>query len=606
MLNHLVIFTLGPIQDFIASARRSRDLAYGSWLLSELSRTAACTVASRHNIDALIFPAPVNLAELEPDEPNSAGREAGTEKPGIANKIVAVVPGSADDTARLAQAVEDAVRRRLNALAAEVFDLIGQDKLDSRTTAAAQVADLLEFYWVARPLAADDTNYADMRRYLEALTAARKGTRDFHQLPSRPGFVKSSLDGIRESVIPKHLYPSSNQASASQADARKWQEKAQRLYAIYGAGPAEQLSGVDLLKRRGRVDWHFPSTSHFAALPFLRQLDKQAVKPHLDSFIRELDDRYKVKPDKTSDKRENAPLGEYDGSLLFASRLTEDVKRVAEKREIAQLLENFLQKIAPGARPQPYYALLHADGDHMGKTIDAQEKRQKHREISIALSRFAARVPHIVGEHEGATVYSGGDDVLAFLPLHTVLKCADKLADAFAEELNTFGGDGNPAPTLSTGIAIAHYLEPLSDALDLARQAEKEAKRVNGEQKHGLAITLSKRSGSDRTAGGPRKALMERLTQLVALHREKDAIPAGAAYQIQSIISHLGTPGSEDALLFETLRILERKSSMSDGTKQWLQALLSQAQVTPAELVNELIVAKFFADAQVLSERKVK
>ena len=33
-----MIVSIGPVQDFIATARKSRDLYFGSWLLSELSR----------------------------------------------------------------------------------------------------------------------------------------------------------------------------------------------------------------------------------------------------------------------------------------------------------------------------------------------------------------------------------------------------------------------------------------------------------------------------------------------------------------------------------------------------------------------------------------
>jgi len=35
-MEHILLFSIGPIQDFIASARRSRDLWFGSWMLSEL------------------------------------------------------------------------------------------------------------------------------------------------------------------------------------------------------------------------------------------------------------------------------------------------------------------------------------------------------------------------------------------------------------------------------------------------------------------------------------------------------------------------------------------------------------------------------------------
>src|SRR5690349_13716188 len=57
MAKYLFLFTIGPVQDFIAAARRTRDLWAGSQLLSELSRTAA--KALRDDYDAqLIFPAP--------------------------------------------------------------------------------------------------------------------------------------------------------------------------------------------------------------------------------------------------------------------------------------------------------------------------------------------------------------------------------------------------------------------------------------------------------------------------------------------------------------------------------------------------------------------
>ena len=50
---HLLLVSLGPVQDFIAQARRSRDLWFGSHLLSELSRAAAKSLAEdKKNIAA--------------------------------------------------------------------------------------------------------------------------------------------------------------------------------------------------------------------------------------------------------------------------------------------------------------------------------------------------------------------------------------------------------------------------------------------------------------------------------------------------------------------------------------------------------------------------
>lgn len=41
MTTHLLQIVLGPVQEFIAQARRTRDLWYGSHLLYEVSRAAA-------------------------------------------------------------------------------------------------------------------------------------------------------------------------------------------------------------------------------------------------------------------------------------------------------------------------------------------------------------------------------------------------------------------------------------------------------------------------------------------------------------------------------------------------------------------------------------
>ncbi|MCS6914314.1 MAG: hypothetical protein NZ890_13850, partial [Myxococcota bacterium] len=38
---HVLLVSIGPVQQFIAAARRCQDLWYGSYLLSELSEAAA-------------------------------------------------------------------------------------------------------------------------------------------------------------------------------------------------------------------------------------------------------------------------------------------------------------------------------------------------------------------------------------------------------------------------------------------------------------------------------------------------------------------------------------------------------------------------------------
>jgi CRISPR-associated protein Cmr2 len=54
MSQHLFLFTIGPVQSFIAQARKTQDLYAGSRLLSELSKAAADAIKAKGG--KVIFP----------------------------------------------------------------------------------------------------------------------------------------------------------------------------------------------------------------------------------------------------------------------------------------------------------------------------------------------------------------------------------------------------------------------------------------------------------------------------------------------------------------------------------------------------------------------
>jgi CRISPR-associated protein Cmr2 len=93
-----LLFQVGPVQDFIAQARSTRDLRNGSYLLSWLMMHAIKAVADKCGPDSLIFPSlrgqPIyewlqNRLELKPDEQNAL-------TPGIPNRFLALVPDQFD------------------------------------------------------------------------------------------------------------------------------------------------------------------------------------------------------------------------------------------------------------------------------------------------------------------------------------------------------------------------------------------------------------------------------------------------------------------------------------------------------------------------------
>ena len=58
----------------------------------------------------------------------------------------------------------------------------------------------------------------------------------------------------------------------------------------------------------------------------------------------------------------------------------------------------------------------------------------------VILGNFASSIaPSIVADHGGTLIYSGGDDVLALLPMATAVRCARELEKTFAARMAMVG-----------------------------------------------------------------------------------------------------------------------------------------------------------------------
>ena len=93
---YLLALSIGPVQGFIAAARRTRDLWFGSYILSEVSKAAAKAL---DDLKAeLIFPAPKNKNLLAADSELQ-----------VTNHIMALVPEDLDPE-KLADCAKTAAR----------------------------------------------------------------------------------------------------------------------------------------------------------------------------------------------------------------------------------------------------------------------------------------------------------------------------------------------------------------------------------------------------------------------------------------------------------------------------------------------------------------
>lgn len=657
-MKYLLSISIGPVQDFIATARRSRDLWFGSWLLSEVSKAAAKKIDSVGGV--LIFPAPTNVAtDLADDSEYS-----------VVNKLLAQI--ETNNIHEFCNNVYVAMLERLWRIANDGFSDLKKLKVKGNDAihwdgVTAQLNDLIEFYWTAYPF--EDSNYEVARKWAEALLAARKVTRNFDAVSWRDNVPKSSLDGLRESVIDEDVFDQLDAGGLALQQKADLQKNLRTKYRVRGK---ERLCGVGLLKRHGKprkntegVDSFF-STSHVAALPLLNRLKAkdgncigsraEALRTYIDKLTAQLDviseGQFKeelghVHPAATLKPQKCFGRGSllYDGRLLFEERLREFFEDSEELEKAKEALREFISSLNQDdlphvSTPLPYYAILHADGDRMGAVIDAQATKglTSHQKLSETLSAFAGDVKRIVEvNHEGSCIFSGGDDVLALLPLHTALQCARDLADKFKLVLKDFSDETGDTPTLSAGIAVVHHLDPLQDSLNLAREAEKTAKKEvpnrDAPEKNALAITLRKRSGVDRTVKGSwdtfkdEGALDARLKGFVYLLLT-DKLPDSAAYELRDLALRLRPPKettAEEKATFlaaqrvEAKRILRRKQPKRGLEEKLANRVLEQFcgrkseaglagkpgyldQVdldnwTLANLADEIIVAREFAKA---------
>ena len=195
----------------------------------------------------------------------------------------------------------------------------------------------------------------------------------------------------------------------------------------------------------------------------------------------------------------------------------------------------------PLGTPPTFYALLLADGDRLGRLVGELGGQP----VSRALSTFTGNVREIVREHDGVTIYAGGDDVMAMLPAPTALACADSLAVAYR---SAFGE--RPGATLSATVTYAHVRLPLGSVLHEAhRLLDDVAKDGNG--RDSLAAAVLKPGALhcqwtttwDRTrpGGDPMSAvkLLGDLTGHLADRETEPGLSAALIYRIRETLAML-------------------------------------------------------------------
>jgi CRISPR-associated protein Cmr2 len=606
MSRTLLQISIGPVQGFISAARRTRDLWFGSHLISEISKAAAKAVLDTDG--TLIFPSPLDSRDLDPGSDFN-----------VANVILAEVADEAK-----AKAASDAARNAAEARWG-TFVEEAHDVLRGRVAEDAweyQRNGVIEFYSAWCPFG-DESDYPVARQKVARLLAGRKNMRDFAPWQGRAGIPKSSLDGLRESVL----------------KSRKGDEamnirgiRIKRNEALDLVGCVKRVAGQGVNDERRA----FPSVTRIAVDPWIRGVGrKRSDKKEISLLYDKLLNLCKRLAESKVLSSCDSPLFPYEGTALLPQRYdeltegldnSEDIEKVKALRKERKELEDVVTKLHGLHKPMdPYLAVLVADGDRMGAAISTLKKWENHKEFSQTLSKFAGKAADIVKAHHGCCVYSGGDDVLAFLPLDTAIPCARDLHESFGslwEEKRDWGFENDP--TLSVGLAVGHALEDLEFLLKWGREAEKLAKEGSGtgkDDRNGLGITVRARGNSEmrvreqweiagNTGGDGNSLAGMQLDRRLAFWADRFArgdIPSKFPYDLRECVKVYEKWESKEnlgeAIKVDVLRVFKRKEGhLKENDRKhivdYIGNVLENSHRSIERLIDELLIAQWIGMAR--------
>ncbi len=460
---------IGPVQDFIAAARTSRDLWSGSYLLSRLMAAALHYLEQQEEAE-IIFPCTgeLSICQWWSLPRKGTGWVEGAEAPCLSNKLVACVP--TEQAEQLAQATRSVVQDTWQDIADTVWSMLPvaiQTDTARRTRYNMQVQQHLAVDYAHLPM---ELPLADIETLAQGVTEQTPLTRALHSLQQGKAAARYStiyylVDHCMNAVRKVNNFAARNAGLGRDAGWHSGREQVKD----YLTGKEEQ---VFCLKKDAHLctDWEY----------------KRYLAPCRNDAL---------------------------GAITLIKRLW----YVPDMQPYEDKLPELNAAYGPNVEGQSdhdshYYAVLAMDGDNIGAALTRQNEGNDklvnadfHRTFSSALATFAQKkVGAIIKEYGGKLIYAGGDDVLALLPLHvrqsdtdtsggtgiaTAVDCAAKLGAAFSETMQSI----RQGMTVSAGLALVHSSAPLQDAVEAARRAEARAKGTLG--RNAFSISALKRSG---------------------------------------------------------------------------------------------------------------
>jgi CRISPR-associated protein Cmr2 len=519
MTSHYFHFSLGPVQGFVAQARRTRDFWAGSFILSWLSAVAMCAVRAQNG--EILFPqADENFLAWLGDKKAQKTSTSPPRQGNIPNRFKAAVN---EDFQPLK--IQESVYQAWDELA----ELVWQDVAPHENKKTAKIWDCqINSFWEMNWVLTDDFAASD-------LLDCRKNWRN-HFPPEQFGVKCNMMTGWQE--LSGNDSPNKRALQAFWKRFKKYGLD-ENDYDVY-----EHLCAIAFIKRRFTSrfkdlaqckpiemygGWQLkgwdlktiaiPSVSLMAAVPWLKTVIEREELSLLEDFMdlanllggdnQEVAIKcLKVALDKSPCK---TMLKTSDGDVFFENALKNNPKKYSNREHVNRMCERLNQI---DIKPSPFYAILLMDGDSLGKKMSDIDKQNA---ISNALSDFTQGVPEIVDQHNGFLIYVGGDDVLALLPVPDALRCAAELRSLYQKAFENKGPDLQES-TISAAVEFVHTHTPLTRILKDA---------------HGLLEGVAK-EGCDRDAVAVR--VWKRSGQVLEWAMKRDSALISGQFEIERIV----------------------------------------------------------------------
>ncbi|WP_044893106.1 type III-B CRISPR-associated protein Cas10/Cmr2 [Bacillus alveayuensis] len=239
---HIFVFTIGPVQSFIAAARKTEDFWSGSYLISHLVQEAMKFLYEEVTDFQIVYP---EISKKELFEPELENIHIAS----LPNRFTAIIPRNQEETVDLLKRAEERVRYSFYQLCdfavQEVFPKTFHSKLKKQVE--EQIDSLLEVYWVAETFETE-SDFKEVKEILEQRLGALKNEKQFSQI-QQTGFT-CKVCKERDSLSYETITENDNYRQIREKLDNTWSQKKSKV--AFRVEKNEYLCGVCLGKRFAR------------------------------------------------------------------------------------------------------------------------------------------------------------------------------------------------------------------------------------------------------------------------------------------------------------------------------------------------------------------